>query len=234
MRLERAFGGILSLAAAALAGCAYEPVNPYPPVADAGVWGAAPGGYVVDKAPLAQPDPLFIDEGPPPLMAELIPPRPYGQVVWVPGYWGWQSRWVWAPGRWLSPPRPGYVWTNPYYERRGGIVVFVSGFWCPPHAMFAPPPPYLRRPVRSANGLPPVGLPARPMPPPVAPGAQRGDSRARHGLIGRPVPHRDNPQPVMVPRGKPRQQDAHGSQNEGASRAGRSFMGRATERRGDR
>lgn len=172
MRLERAFGGILGLAAGVLlAGCAYEPLNPYPPVSDAGVWGPAPGGYVVENAPLAQPDALFIDTGPPPLVAEVIPPRPYGQVVWVPGYWGWQSRWVWAPGRWLPPPRPGYVWMNPYYEQRGGFVVFVSGFWCPPHAMFAPPPRYLRRPVRSAGGQPPLGPPARPMPPPRPPQA---------------------------------------------------------------
>lgn len=316
MRLERAFDGILGLAAAALlSGCAYEPVNPYPPVSDAGVWGPAPGGYVVENALMVQPDPLFIDEGPPPLVAEVIPARPYGQVVWVPGYWGWQSRWVWAPGRWLPPPRPGYVWMNPYYERRGGVVVFVSGFWCAPHAMFAPPPPYLRRPVRSAHGLPPVGPPVRPMPPPrppqavqpppsssplptytgprpgvvgrpplgavprdaddarpggrwgshrrpggltspsqppagatqavpapvpapvsppAGPGAQEGDGRARHGLIGRPVPHRDNPSPVMVPRGKPRQQDADGGRSGGAPPSERRFMGRNIEQRGER
>lgn len=314
MRLERAFGGMLGLAVVVLlAGCAYEPPNPYPPVADVGVWGRAPGGYVVENAPLEQPDALFIDTGPPPLVAEIIPPRPYGHMVWVPGYWGWQSRWVWAPGRWLPPPRPGYVWMNPYYEQRSGFVVFVSGFWCPPHAMFAPPPPYLRRPVRSAGGLPPLGPPGRPVPrpwpshavqpppsssplppyagprpgvvgrpplgavardadstppggrwgshrrpgwqtspsqppgaqvipapapvpapPPAMPEAQGGEGRAHHGLIGRPVPRRDNPPAVVVPRGKPWQQDADGGRSEGAPPADRRFLGRSFERRGER
>lgn len=40
---------------------------------------------------------------PPPLRAEVRPPRPHKKAVWVPGHWKWKGRargHVWVPGHW--------------------------------------------------------------------------------------------------------------------------------------
>jgi hypothetical protein len=51
--------------------------------------------------------------------------------VWVGGYWGWNGvDWGWNWGRWAAPPE-GQLYIAPYYERVGGSVVFVSGYWGP-------------------------------------------------------------------------------------------------------
>ena len=36
--------------------------------------------------------------------------------------------WVWMTGHWMRHEY-GYDWTPPYYETRGGLVIFVSGHW---------------------------------------------------------------------------------------------------------
>lgn len=177
MRLPRTRSGAVALVAIAsvLGGCAYEPPNsPYMSGPEA--WGPPSSSviYVAEEAPLVQPATVFIDVAPPPMLIEVMPPRPSYDAVWIGGYWGWQSQWVWCNGRWAPPPRPGYVWMHPYYENRGGIVVFVPGFWRGPHVRFAPPPPRLRQPVVSSvrGGVRPVGPPGTFVPPP--PGSRPG------------------------------------------------------------
>ncbi|HIV70113.1 MAG TPA: hypothetical protein H9903_04200 [Candidatus Aquabacterium excrementipullorum] len=199
MRLQRTRTVAVALAALVglLAGCAYEPPGPYG--SSPAVWGPAPGpGQVVrvyEDAPLEQPEAVFIDMAPPPLLVEVMPPRPSFDVVWVHGYWGWRSRWVWYPGRWAPPPRPGYVWMNPYYENRGGGVVFVSGFWRAPNAMFVPPPPRMRRPPPpTVGGGPPVGPPGAGVPPP-------GPRPGRPGVV---VPAPEQPATPVPERRQPR------------------------------
>src|SRR5262249_17237663 len=66
--------------------------------------------------------------------------QPYWGAVWVPGHWNWNFGWVWMRGHWSQPPVDDYLWCEPYYENRGGLVVFVAGHWQPRGAVFTPPP----------------------------------------------------------------------------------------------
>ena len=69
--------------------------------------------------------------GPPP------PPR-YGYVrvapapgyVWADGFWDMRgSRWVWAPGRWMRPPRRGAIWVPNEWRTEGGRYRLHRGYW---------------------------------------------------------------------------------------------------------
>jgi len=129
--------------------------------------------------PIEQPEPIAVQWAPPPMLVEVPPPQPYPDAVWTGGYWSWEGRWFWAAGRWSPPPRPHYVWVQPYYEHRADVVVFVPGFWCAPERHFVPPPPGLRISVAFAapgirRGRPPMGPQGVFVPPP--PGS-------RHGII---------------------------------------------------
>ena len=92
------------------------------------------------EPPLMQPEPVLVAWAPPPMLVESPPPVPYGGAIWTGGYWAWEGNWVWAHGRWSAPPQPGYGWVNPYYENRGGAVVFINGYWSAPGQRFIPPP----------------------------------------------------------------------------------------------
>lgn len=71
------------------------------------VSGPAPGPYVQAPPPGAA---IIAPTAPPPPQAEVIIAAPSPAYAWLPGYWNWQNRWVWIPGRWALPPRPGMVW----------------------------------------------------------------------------------------------------------------------------
>lgn len=131
-----------------LSGCVVEPAHVYVPppepvyVAPAPVYQAPAPQPVVSvylDPPLEQPAPVRIGWAPPPILVESPPAIPYDGAVWIGGYWTWQGTWVWAHGRWAPPPRPGFTWCHPYYENRGGSVVFVNGFWAAPGVSFAAP-----------------------------------------------------------------------------------------------
>lgn len=259
MRPQRTLIGALTTIVGLLGGCAYAPPDdPYmsaPPM-----WGASPSTQVIrvyEEPPLDQPATVFIDVAPPPMLVEVRPVRPSFDAVWIGGYWGWQSRWVWVRGRWAPPPRPGYVWTHPYYENRGGGVVFVPGFWRGPGAVFAPPPPHPRMPPgppvqggrRATTGpewsRPVAPLPVTPVPTPTpAPAEVRPPNDVRRPgspprQWGRPNDRRDHgeqqgqPTRVMVPRAEraepPRQPEA--VRNEGQRREADGERG---DRRSDR
>lgn len=66
------------------------------------------------------------------------PPPLYGPVgyapgpgyVWTDGFYDLRGgRWVWVGGRWARPPRPNYVWVKPYWEQRGRAYRFHQGHW---------------------------------------------------------------------------------------------------------
>jgi DNA segregation ATPase FtsK/SpoIIIE-like protein len=90
-------------------------------------------------APLQEPEPVAIGWAPPPMLVEELPPPPYQDAVWTGGYWTWQGDWVWCAGRWLVPPRPRYVWVQPYYEHREERVIFLPGYWSRPDVEFVAP-----------------------------------------------------------------------------------------------
>lgn len=90
--------------------------------------------------PLAVPE-ISTTEPPPAPQREIIPERPSGAHVWLPGYWNWQDgRYAWVTGHWEVPPRSQAVWVAPRWEQRGARYVFVSGYWRDAVAPTAPAP----------------------------------------------------------------------------------------------
>jgi hypothetical protein len=126
---------------------------------------------------IGQPAAIACPWAPPPMLVEAPPPRPYEGTYWTGGYWVWQGTWVWAHGRWAAPPRPNYGWRQPYYENRGGVVIFIGGHWADPGVVFVPPPATMRFTLELASpGVIPGPRPMGPsgifIPPP--PGSRMG------------------------------------------------------------
>ena len=69
--------------------------------------------------------------GPPP------PPRygiagvaPGPGYVWTEGYWDRRGGdWSWVGGTWLRPPRPRAVWVSGYWRGEHGRYRFYRGHW---------------------------------------------------------------------------------------------------------
>ena len=55
---------------------------------------------------------VYVDEAPPPRRVEVISARPGPDFVWIEGYWSWNDRYVWVPGRWDRPPRRNLRWAS--------------------------------------------------------------------------------------------------------------------------
>lgn len=67
---------------------------------------------------------------PPAAIVERRVVAPGRGFVWVPGYHAWNgTAYVWTPGSWVRPPRPGARWVpHRWVHRRGGWVL-VEGRW---------------------------------------------------------------------------------------------------------
>jgi YXWGXW repeat-containing protein len=71
--------------------------------------------------------------------ARYGPPAPrYGAVgyapgpgyVWTDGYWDYRGgNWAWAPGRWVRPPHARARWTPGYWRQEGRGWRFHRGYW---------------------------------------------------------------------------------------------------------
>lgn len=100
-----------------------------------GVVALAAGCYSDEYAYTALPvrGQVSIGVPPPAPLAEVVPPAPYGGLVWTAGYWDWQpvpGRYVWVPGHWTVPPRAGVVWVPPSWHSNGyGGYYQVPGHW---------------------------------------------------------------------------------------------------------
>src|ERR1700733_2407468 len=69
---------------------------------------------------------------PPPLPSYQQPAIPERGYLWVPGFWAWRKSvpdYFWVPGTWVKPPRPGLLWTPPYWSRIDGGYAFHAGYW---------------------------------------------------------------------------------------------------------
>lgn len=159
---------LAALLCASIAGCAVQElpprqviVQPAPPVV---VQYTPPPAMplpativrVYADPPLYTPQPLLLDWAPPPRLVENTPPMPYYGAVWVGGYWVWQGMWVWASGRWASPPSPRHAWMPPRYEPFQGRLRYQPGHWAASNAapIAYPPaqPEYrTREPIREQN-----------------------------------------------------------------------------------
>jgi hypothetical protein len=50
--------------------------------------------------------------------------------VWTEGYWNLRgAAWVWAPGRWVRPPRHGAVWVGAAWRHEGAHWRYHHGYW---------------------------------------------------------------------------------------------------------
>jgi hypothetical protein len=82
---------------------------------------------VVAQSP---PGTTVVVAGPPPApVQEVVTIAPAVGLIWVPGVWGWEGRWVWEGGRWARPPYPGAVWVPHQYVYRNGVHVYIRGGW---------------------------------------------------------------------------------------------------------
>ena len=67
---------------------------------------------------------------PPPPVVGVVGYAPGPGYVWIDGFHDLRGTvWVWAPGRWVRPPRPGAVWERSYWEPHERGYRFHRGRW---------------------------------------------------------------------------------------------------------
>ncbi len=67
---------------------------------------------------------------PPPMKLETPPPPPVATVIWVPGFWQWDSRsWIWVGGSYQLRPTATLTWRAAAWRPRGSLHVLVPGAW---------------------------------------------------------------------------------------------------------
>ncbi|WP_446744262.1 YXWGXW repeat-containing protein [Silvibacterium acidisoli] len=73
---------------------------------------------------------VIVHVRPPAPIYEHRPPAPGPRYAWHDGYHRWDGhRYVWMPGAWVAPPRPGVVWVPGHWRERGGGWVWIEGHW---------------------------------------------------------------------------------------------------------
>jgi hypothetical protein len=69
-------------------------------------------------------------EGPPPPRYGVVGVAPRPGYVWVEGFWDLRgSRWEWAQGHWMRPPRARAAWVAPEWRHEGSRWRFHKGYW---------------------------------------------------------------------------------------------------------
>jgi hypothetical protein len=77
-----------------------------------------------------EPEVIYVQEPPPPLIVENCPPCPAQNYVWINGYWCWSGKkYVWKKGRWVPPRHHGEYWIEPRYEKHRHGYRYVPGYW---------------------------------------------------------------------------------------------------------
>ncbi|MHB8248748.1 MAG: hypothetical protein ACYDCX_07685 [Acidithiobacillus sp.] len=59
----------------------------------------------------------------------VVPVTPAVDMIWIPGDWVWQGRWIWGPGRWAYPPHPYARWAPGRWWHRDGRWFWGRGHW---------------------------------------------------------------------------------------------------------
>jgi hypothetical protein len=84
--------------------------------------------YVYDPPP-APAQEVVVQQAPPPEIVEVRPAAPWGNAVWIPGYWYWNGyRHVWVGGHW-SHGRAGWAWEPHHWMRGPGGWRWAPGHW---------------------------------------------------------------------------------------------------------
>lgn len=120
-----------------LAGMAMLKADDAPPPPPEGVTVLARGPVheAYAEPSLAQPEPSPVVPKRPPGPINEVPPdqKPDGDVVWIPGYWAWdtdQTDFVWVSGFWRTPP-PDRQWVAGTWQEVEGGWQWTPGLWLP-------------------------------------------------------------------------------------------------------
>ncbi len=107
-QFDRAVGfAMVVLCAAALGGCAAPSPN-----------------LTMGTATIAAPYP------PPAILAEIPPPAPAPNSLWLVGHWNWSgAKYVWTPGQYIQRPAPTANWMPGYWEQESQGWVWTDGHW---------------------------------------------------------------------------------------------------------
>ena len=67
---------------------------------------------------------------PPPQREVVVVRQPAPDMVWVDGYYIYESRgYSWVPGHWERPPSHYRTYVAPHWSARGRTQVYVQGYW---------------------------------------------------------------------------------------------------------
>lgn len=67
---------------------------------------------------------------PPPARYGVVGYAPGPGYVWTEGFYDLRGgRWTWVSGRWMRAPRRGGVYVSPYWEPYGRGYRFHRGYW---------------------------------------------------------------------------------------------------------
>lgn len=96
----------------------------------AGTWVWLAGMWRVPDEDIASEQTTTAPAAPPPAQPETPPPPPVASVVWVTGFWQWNSTsWVWIPGAYQLRPDARVQWRAPEWRPRGRVHVLIPGGW---------------------------------------------------------------------------------------------------------
>lgn len=95
-----------------------------------GNWVWLAGQWRVPERDIEQERTTKAPSAPPPPQVEAVTVAPAPALVWVSGFWMWNTtQWIWVPGSWQMRPRANVRWRAPEWRVRGSVHVFVPGGW---------------------------------------------------------------------------------------------------------
>ena len=72
----------------------------------------------------------YVAYGPPAPRYGVIGVAPGPGYVWTEGFWDLRGgSWVWVGGHWMRPPRARAVWVRPEWRHEGNRWRFHDGHW---------------------------------------------------------------------------------------------------------
>ena len=67
---------------------------------------------------------------PPPPRYGFVGVAPGAGFVWTDGFWDRRGgQWFWVDGRWMRPPHPRAVWVAPAWRQEHNAWRFHHGYW---------------------------------------------------------------------------------------------------------
>ncbi len=93
---------------------------------------------------------------PPAAFAEVVPPKPNGDALWIDGHWAWRGgQFVWERGGWVAPPAGSRFahWRIRYAQ--DGTLLFAEETWYDPNLKPMPSPKKVLEAFTPPNELTP-------------------------------------------------------------------------------